>query len=64
MKKGHRYTVRPLGRTAWATAPTLPEARELQREAEDRGLLRVMIVDEHTETLVGWPKGAGPEPDA
>jgi hypothetical protein len=48
----HRYTIRPMGGTAWATAATLPAARVLAREATDRGLHRVVIVDEESGEVV------------
>jgi hypothetical protein len=46
MKK--RYTVRPIGKTAWSECDTLEEAKKDQREASRRMNEKIVIIDEET----------------
>lgn len=43
--KTPKYTVRPLGGTAWAECRTIAAARRAARKAIDAGLQQVVIVD-------------------
>ena len=47
-----RYTVRPRGMSSWGCTNSLQRALRLAEEARDRGLSRVVIVDEKTGKVV------------
>lgn len=43
------YTVRPLGGTAWAEGVnSLKEANKLAKEARQRGLVQVVVINDET----------------
>ena len=47
-----RYTVRPIGKSAWSECETLEEARADQREASARMEELIVIIDEETGEVV------------
>lgn len=47
-----RYTIRPVGKTAWANCKTIVSARKAAAEARDRMSDKIVIVDEKTGKLV------------
>jgi len=48
-----RYTVRPRGMRFWADTNSLRQALKMAKEARDRGLRLIVIVDEKTGKVVG-----------